>query len=178
MRTLSLTALMMAGIAACATAPSTPQDRQNLEAEAQATLETMIAQDPGLRGVLDGAAGYVVIPAIAKGGAVVGAAYGRGILFEQGRPTGWIELNQGSIGAQLGGQEFAELIVLEKPVDVQRLKQGQFSIGANISAVAVTEGVAASTRFQDGLAVFVLPKGGLMAELTVSGQQLNFQPRG
>jgi lipid-binding SYLF domain-containing protein len=61
---------------------------------------------------------------------------------------------------------------------VDKLKAGNFSLGANASAVALTTGAAAAAQFTGGVAVFTVPRGGLMAELSVSGQQLNFQPRG
>jgi lipid-binding SYLF domain-containing protein len=169
---------LLIGASACATAPRTDSARQNLEASAEATLESMRTRDPGLRDLLGSSAGYVVFPDIGKGGAVVGAAYGRGILFEHGRPAGYVELNQGSIGAQLGGQSFEELIVFHDRDAVDRLKAGTFELGANASAVALTAGAAAGTTFRDGVAVFTVPRGGLMAELSISGQKLNFQPRG
>jgi lipid-binding SYLF domain-containing protein len=166
----------IAGTVACATAPKTDSGRRSLEAEARQTLMDMRARDSALGNLLDSSAGYVVFPEIGKGGAVIGAAYGRGVLFERGQPTGFVELNQGSIGAQLGGQTFSELIVFENRFDVDRLKVGRFSIGADASAVALTTGAAANARFVEGVAVFTVPRGGLMAELTVSGQQLNFDP--
>jgi lipid-binding SYLF domain-containing protein len=175
---LSAIAALVLGTVACATAPKTEAGRRDLEASAAATLQNMRARDPGLQNLLNSAYGYVVFPEIGKGGVVVGAAYGRGVLYERGRPVGFVELNQGSIGAQLGGQTFAELIVFQNRFDVERLKTGDFSLGANASAVAITAGAAASADFSEGVAVFTLPRGGLMAELSVSGQQLNFQPRG
>jgi lipid-binding SYLF domain-containing protein len=138
----------------------------------------MKARDPGLGNLLDSAYGYAVFPDIGKGGVIVGAAYGRGVLYEHGHQVGYLELNQGSIGAQLGGQTFAELIVFRDRFAVERLKAGSFELGANASAVALQSGAAASAAFADGVAVFTLPHGGLMAELSVSGQKLNYQPRG
>ncbi len=166
----------VAGVAGCATAPKTEAGRQNLESSAQATLQSMTAADPQLGQLLQSSYAYAVFPEIGKGGVVVGAAYGRGVLYEQGRMVGFVELNQGSIGAQLGGQTFAELVIFRDRFAVERLKGGQFSIGGNASAVALTAGAAGTAQFTDGVAVFVLPRGGLMAELSVSGQQLNFQP--
>lgn len=174
----SVIAALVIGIVACATAPKTESGRRDLETRADATLRTMIGRDPSLQGLLTSSAGYVVFPEIGKGGAIVGAAYGRGILYQGGRRVGFVELNQGSIGAQLGGQTFSELIVFQDRFAVERLKQGNFSLGANVSAVALNAGAAASANFQDGVAVFTVPRGGLMAELSVSGQQLNFEPRG
>jgi lipid-binding SYLF domain-containing protein len=174
MRCSAITALM---IGACATAPKTESGRRSLEARADATLESMRGRDPGLPGLLDTAYGYAVFPDVGKGGAVVGAAYGHGVLFERGQLSGYVELNQGSIGAQLGGETFAELVVFHDRDAVDRLKTGTFEFGANASAIALTTGAAVRATFTDGVAVFTEPKGGLMAELTVSGQKLNYQPR-
>lgn len=173
----TLTAVCIA-FAACATAPKTSSEKSELEHSAATTLATMVQKDPGLHGKLQSVAGYAVFPNIGKGGFVAGAAYGRGILYENGRSVGYVELNQGSLGAQIGGQSFAELIVFLSPSDVAKVKGGDFSLGANVSAVALTAGAAASAQFVNGVAVFVMPKGGVMAELSVSGQQINFVPRG
>jgi lipid-binding SYLF domain-containing protein len=174
---LSAIAVMVLGMA-CATAPKGESDRRSLEQQAMATLQTMIAKDPGLRAVIDTSVGYAVFPNIGKGGAVVGAAFGRGVLFENGRPSGFVSLSQGSIGAQLGGQSFAELIVFRTRNELQKLKNSTFELGGNASAVALTAGAAASANLNDPFLVFTMPKGGLMAELSVSGQRMNFEPRG
>jgi lipid-binding SYLF domain-containing protein len=171
-------ALAIAMMLGCATAPKTPTAQANLEAEADATLQTMRQRDPSLDAMLRTAPAYVVFPDIGKGALVAGAAYGRGILYERGQHAGFVELNQASIGAQVGAQSFSELIVFTDPVEVDRLKQGAYSFGANASAVALTEGAAAATDFSDGVAVFVVPRGGVMAELSLSGQKLNYSTGG
>ncbi|HEY4178042.1 MAG TPA: lipid-binding SYLF domain-containing protein [Kofleriaceae bacterium] len=177
MKTLLHTCLALAlaaPVAACATAPTTVAERDDLKARSDGALDAMIAKDPGLDTLTRDSYGYVVFPRIGKGGAIVGAAYGRGVMYIHDKYAGYVEVNQGSIGAQLGGQTFAELIVLRDRFAAEQIRTGQFSIGANISAVAIKTGAAASTRFTDGVAVFVNPHGGLMAELSVSGQKLNF----
>lgn len=174
---LCVTGLVLV-LGACATAPKTQAKRDALEARADQTLQEMRARDMSLGPVLDNAAGYAVFPSIGKGGLIAGAAYGRGVLYERGRPTGFVELNQGSLGAQIGAQTFAELIVLETPSTVQRMKAGNFSLGGNASAVALSSGAGAGAHFEGGVAVFVMPRGGLMAELSISGQQINYQPMG
>jgi lipid-binding SYLF domain-containing protein len=174
---LSAIALLLIGAVACSTAPKTQGEQRSVEASADSTLHKMIARDPSLRQLLDGSAGYVVFAEIGKGGFIVGAAHGRGVLYESGRPVGFVELNQASLGAQLGGQTFSELIVFHDPFELQKLKHGEFTLGANASAVAIKSGAAARTA-PGGVSVFTLPIGGLMAELSVSGQKLNYAPRG
>lgn len=165
-------------VASCATAPKTASERSDLQARAETTLRTMQSRDASLKPLLDSAYGYAVFPDIGKGGFVAGGAHGRGVVFEQGRPTGFVQLSQASLGAQIGAQTFAELIVFADRESLQRLKQGNFSISGNASAVVLTTGAAASTRYANGIAVFVMPRGGVMAELSVSGQQINYEPIG
>ena len=162
-------------VAACAHAPATVAEKSQLDTQSLATLQEMRQKDPGLNDLLNNSAGYVVLPNVSKGGFIAGVAWGRGVLYQHGVPIGYVTLDQGSIGAQAGGQTIAELIVLRDQYGIDRLKAGHFSLGANANAELISAGAAAATRFDDGVAVFQLPKGGLMAELSVSGQQLKFQ---
>jgi lipid-binding SYLF domain-containing protein len=163
-------------VSGCATAPRTQQERQSLVAEADAAVSTMTAKDPTLRSLIDRAPGYAVFPNVGKGGLIAGAAYGRGVVFENGRAIGYTELNQGSIGAQIGGQTYSQLIVFENDASLQRFKAGDFDLGAEVSAVALNAGAAGAANFQNGVAVFQLPKGGLMAAAAINGQKFNFEP--
>ena len=152
------------------------QRAQDLEARADSTLQSMISRDPGLQAILNASYGYAVFPSIGKGGFIVGAAYGRGILYEHGRPVGSVEVNQGSLGAQLGGQTLSELVLLRDSYDVARLESGNFTVGGDVAAVALTAGAAASGRFTNGVEVFVMPLGGAMVDVSVNGQKINFRP--
>ncbi len=164
-------------IAGCATSPPTKQSQSNLYQQAGTTLGEMRARDPSIDNVLLNASAYVVFPDIGKAGVgAVGGAFGRGVLYEHGQPTGFVKLEQGTVGATLGGQTYAELIVLYNPDDVLRLKSGEFDLGADASAVAITAGAAVNANFRNGTAVFVLPRGGLMAEAAVAGQRIEFVP--
>lgn len=176
-RTL-LPALVAAAMiaAGCETVPETPEKQQALQSEAQAALQSMTAKDPSLQQVVNDAYGYAVFPDVGKAGAIAGAAYGRGIVYAQGQPVGYAELNQASVGLQLGGQTFAELIIFQNEAALNRMQAGNFDVGASASAVAVNTGVGAETRFENGIAVFVMPKGGLMGDLSLTGQRINFEP--
>lgn len=167
---------LMFGVAGCATAPKTQAEKRSLVGEADAAVASMIARDPSLRDVIDDAAGYAIFPDVGKGGVIVGGAYGRGIVYERGRPTGFAELNQGSVGAQLGAQSYSQLIVFENDAALNRLKSGDFDLGAEASAVALKAGAAKAATFQGGAAVFQMSRGGLMAAAAINGQKLNFEP--
>jgi len=49
-------------------------------------------------------------------------------------------------------------------------------MSAEASAVAAAEGASKAARFRQGVAVFTLPKKGLMVQATVGGQKFKFEP--
>jgi len=171
-RTIAVLALLFAG---CAIAPRSPAERQSLRQSADATLAEMIAHDPAIEAVIRQAPAYAVFPSVGKGGILIGGAYGRGILYEAGRPTGFVSLQQASIGAQLGGESFAELLVLRSAREIQRLKAGHFTAGANVGVDVISAGAATHASFDPNTSVFVMPRGGLMVDVSITGQALNYQ---
>ena len=177
-RTTAPIVLFAAGcaiFAGCATAPSTRAERQSLRQSAEATLGEMIARDPAIRDVTQGAVAYAVFPAIGKGGVLIGGAYGRGILYEAGVATGYVSLEQASLGAQLGGQSFSEVLVLRTADDVDALKAGRYTVGGNAGVVVLGAEAEAHTTFAPNASVFVLSRGGLMVDASINGQQLKYQ---
>jgi lipid-binding SYLF domain-containing protein len=172
---IALTALFLIS-SGCSTAPKTQEQKKSLVAEADAALTSMEARDPSLRDLVDRAPGYVMFPDVGTAGAGIGGAYGRGIVYERGRPVGFAELNQGSIGLQLGAESYSELIVFENDAALNRLKSGDFDVGAEAHAVALKAGAGKAATFQGGAAVFQHTRGGLMAAAAINGQKLNYQP--
>src|SRR5689334_4326183 len=110
---LAVMALTTFALIGCSTVPTSESARAGLKEEAQAARKRMEAVDPGMKTFLDKAHGYVVFPSVGKGGVGVGGAYGRGIVYEQGAMIGYSDLTQASIGFQLGGQTFAEILSFE-----------------------------------------------------------------
>lgn len=160
----------------CSTVPPKETDRQKLENEVDATLKSLTAADPSLRGLLDNSAGYAVFPSVGKGAFGVGGAYGRGHVFEGMRWVGYSDVTQGTIGVQAGGQTFDEIIVLQDSAALNKFKTGQYALAANASAVALKANAAKSANFNDGVVVFVKPQGGLMFEAAIGGQKFSFVP--
>ncbi len=161
--------------AGCAHAPDTRSESAAMRSEAEATLDSMIARDPTLGDVIADAAGYVVFPRVGKGGAIVGGAQGVGVVYQNGRPVGYAELRQGSVGLQLGGQSFSELIVLKERSALERLKANDFDMTASASGVALQRGAGRAADFQGGSEVFYMSRGGLMGGLDVGGQRITFE---
>jgi len=171
---VAFAALALAG---CSTEPKTPEAKANLHDDATATIGKFERADTSMHDLLNNRAyGYAVFPKIGKGGAVVGGAYGKGEVYEQGKLIGYCDMTQASVGLQLGGQSYSQLVVFSTKDAFDKLKSGNFSLGANASAVAATTGAAAAARYQNGVAVFITGEAGLMGELSVGGQKFSFRP--
>ena len=168
-------ALLLAG---CETAPKTPQASASLNTEVQSTVRVAKSTDPGLQSFFDKSAGYAVFPSVGSGAAVVGGAFGRGQVFQNGQFVGYASLTQGTVGLSLGGQSYSELIFFQTPEILDRFKTGNLSFTAETSAVALTAGASAKANFQNGVAVFTMRSTGLMFSAAVGGQKFSFEPAG
>jgi lipid-binding SYLF domain-containing protein len=166
---------LLATLSGCATAPRTASGREDLKGAAGDALEEMKAHDPSLGGFLAESSGYVVFPRIGKGGYIFGGGYGRGIVYRQGASVGYADITQASVGLQLGGQAFMEVLAFESAGDVERFTAGKLALTANASAVILKSGAAGSTRYDSGVAIFLKPIEGAMVEASVGGQQYSFQ---
>jgi lipid-binding SYLF domain-containing protein len=179
MKATTVMALMLTVVAGllvgCATAPTSREDREALSAEATSSLQQMRAEDPGLGELMRRSYGYALFPKVTKGGLGVGGAYGRGMVYEQGRHVGYSDLSQASLGLQAGGQTFSELVVFESKGALDRFKSGQFAFAADASAVVMESGAATNATFVDGVAVVVRPIGGAMVEASIGGQKFAYQ---
>lgn len=146
--------------------------------DAAATLKKLESKDPGIKEMLKKAYGYAIFPSVGKANVVIGGGFGRGEVYEKGKRIGYATISQLTIGVQLGGDTFAELIIFESKEALDRFKQGKASFNANASAVLVKAGAAKTNRFEKGVVVFVYPQGGMMLELSLGGQKFKFKPAG
>ncbi|HEB96690.1 MAG TPA: hypothetical protein ENI96_09715 [Sedimenticola thiotaurini] len=137
--------------------------------------------------------GYAVFPIIGKGGIGVGGAYGEGRVYRQGKYVGDARLAKLTIGWQLGGQAFSEIIFFQDKRAFDEFTSGSFEFGAGASAVAITLGTEAqastvgqsanagdkqvSAGYYKGMAVFTHVTGGLMYEAAIGGQTFSYTPR-
>jgi len=144
--------------------------------EAHETIAVFEKTDPGLSGFFESAVGYVVFPTVNKGAIGIGGAGGSGVVFEKGQAIGKASLTQVTLGLQLGGQAYSEIIFFETAAAFTDFKKGSLAPAAQLSAMAAAAGAAANASYQSGVAVFTAGKGGLMFEASVGGQKFGFEP--
>jgi lipid-binding SYLF domain-containing protein len=158
------------------------------------TIE-VFKKSPVVQPFFKNAYGYAVFPTVGKGGIGIGGAYGKGQVYQGGKVTGIAKLFKATIGFQLGGQAFSEIIFFQDKRAYDDFTSGNFEFDAAASAVAITAGaqakagtegtsassgaggpgVHAQVKYRKGMAVFVHTKGGLMYEAAIGGQKFSFQ---
>jgi lipid-binding SYLF domain-containing protein len=141
--------------------------------------------------------GYAVFPTIGKGGIGIGGAHGSGRVYEKGKHIGDTSVTQLTVGFQLGGQAYSQIIFFQDERALRDFTSGNFEFSAEASAVAITAaaGAKANTtgssagisggrndattvgKYYKGMATFTVAKGGLMYEASIGGQKFSYKPR-
>ncbi|WP_250477601.1 MULTISPECIES: YSC84-related protein [unclassified Caballeronia] len=147
--------------------------------------------------LLHSAYGYAVFPKIGKAGVGIGGAHGKGRVYEKGKYIGDTSMTQLTVGLQLGGQVYSELILFQDERSLKEFTNGNFEFGADANAIAITAAAGAQAgtagtsanvsggkkdakttgAYRKGMAVFTVAKGGLMYEASVGGQKFSYKPR-
>ncbi|WP_319550611.1 lipid-binding SYLF domain-containing protein [Desulfogranum marinum] len=154
--------------------------------------------DAGISKMFQTAYGYALFPTIGKAGFVVGGAYGKGRVYEQNKYIGDTAMTQASIGFQLGGTGFSQVVFFQDKRALDEFTTGNFEFGAEAQATALTAAVGASANtaggsaaasggknnakiassgYNKGIATYTITKGGLMYEASVGGQKFSFTRR-
>lgn len=174
-RTLSLTLmtlLVCLYIAGCS--GWDPQQSQKEDLAVQATIARFIKADSSIQTYFDEAHGYVVFPTVGKGAYIIGGGHGKGWVYAQGMLVGYARITQLTIGAQIGGQSYSEIIFFKDSGALEQFKTGNLAFAAQATAVIATEGASKDYSYNNGVAVFTMPKAGAMAEASIGGQKFNF----
>jgi len=106
----------------------------------------------------------------------IGAAHGEGEVYANGKKIGTATLTQFTLGIQLGGQKFAEVIFFDDKAALNAFARGVFSLAAQATAVAAADGAAATAKYDENVEVYTVAKGGLMFEASLGGQKFSFAP--
>lgn len=175
MKTSLITLITLALALPFALGADKDKEREKLTAEVAESIEAFKKTDSTLKDFFAKSAGYAVFPKVAKGAMGVGAANGKGQLFEKGKVIGKTGLTQVTIGLQLGGQVYSEIIFFEDEKTLKDFKEGNVELSAQLSAVAAAEGASKNAKYKLGVAIFTVARGGLMYEASVGGQKFSFK---
>lgn len=175
MKTVKTMLILALSVASVSLSAQSQKDK-SLMKKAEKAKEELLKVDNGLQDFFDDAVGYVIFPNVGKGAFIIGGAAGSGIVYSNGSAIGRADLKKLDIGLQAGGQSIIEVVFFATEEAFNDFKDNDFSFSAGVSAVAVKSGIATQAKYRNGVAVFVLPKAGLMAEASVGGQHFSFKP--
>ena len=167
----------LAIVSSTALAEWQPNTEDTFELSVQKAIVTAKQKDPSMINWFENAYGYAVYPRVGKGGIGVGGAYGKGLVIRGDSTIGTTSLSQVTIGLQLGGQVYSEFIMFRDKTALDDFSRGNFELGAQASAVAITAGASADAAYNGGVAIFTIAEGGLMFEASVGGQKFKFDPK-
>jgi lipid-binding SYLF domain-containing protein len=166
-----LAALLVVALASTITARAA-----DLKVKAEEAVKSFKLADPGLTNFFAKAAGYAILPSVGEGGFIIGGERGDGLVYEKTNLVGKVTMTEVSIGAQVGGGSFAEVIFFETESALQDFKKAKWEMSGKAKANVAASGVAVNAKYDQGVAVFTLPKTGAMVAAAIGGQKFKFEP--
>jgi lipid-binding SYLF domain-containing protein len=158
----------------------------------------LLFEKAGASNLFNSAYGYAMFPTIGKAGFIVGGAYGEGRVYQRGSYIGDTTMAQATIGFQLGGSGFSQVIFFQNKHTLSKFTNGNFEFGAEAQAVVLTAAAGATAKtvgssatasggknnastagngYYKGMATFTITKGGLMYEASIGGQKFSYTRR-
>ena len=179
----SAAALAVGAVTGCSTTTTTPRatdspaaKRQSIDADVDAALARLYAQDPSSRELVNKARGTLVFPSVISAGFVVGGSYGQGALRVRGRTSEYYSTAAGSVGLLAGAEAKSVFLLFMTDEALAKFRASQgWTVGADASVTLVNVGASAqvdTATAQQAVIGYVLTKGGLMANLSLDGTKI------
>ncbi len=143
--------------------------RQQIDLNAESTLESLFREKSNARQLFDRAAGYAVFSAT-KAGFVVTGGRGTGVAVNKGSgERTYMRMITGGIGLGIGAQTYDLVLLFEHELQLSRFILGSWDASTTAQAAAGTDGITYASSFINGVAVYQITDRGLMAQADVSG---------
>jgi len=156
--------------------PAEADSAAKMQREARAGLQELYRTTPAAQMISEHAVAVLVFPEIIKGGFLVAAQYGDGVLFKGDTVGGYYNTSAASFGLQAGAQEFGYALFFMGNKDLAYLDSSSgWEVGSAPSITVVDKGYATSmstTTLRDGVYAFFFGQRGLMAGLSLQGTKI------
>ncbi|MGC1346977.1 MAG: lipid-binding SYLF domain-containing protein [Methyloceanibacter sp.] len=148
-----------------------------INAAANATLQSFVDQNSSARELGHKAAGVLVFPSIVKAGLGFGGEYGEGVLIVKGNGAGYYNIVSASFGFQLGVQSRSLIIMFMTEEALAGFQKTYgWKVGVDGSIVVVTVGTGGSidtNNLTSPIIAFVIDPQGLMYNLSLEGSKIS-----
>jgi lipid-binding SYLF domain-containing protein len=150
---------------------------QELNADADATLALLQKSEPVTTEMLGNAKGILIFPKIIKGGLVIGAAAGDGVLRVGGKTEGYYRSTAVSYGFQAGITTFGYVMFLMDTESLEYVSDtAGWEVGVGPNITIADKGIIAkkltTTTAQSGIYVFFVGQEGFFAGAGIEGTKI------
>lgn len=182
---LSASGLVLVALATPAAADEPAAETDRLKKSIVVLQELVRTPDDAIpEHILARAEAIVVIPTLVKGGFVVGAEHGRGVMSIRNGGTwslpAFVAMTGGSIGWQVGVQSTDLVLLVMNKDGVDDLLRSEFKLGADASIAAGPVGRSAQAATDATMSARILAYSrakGLFAGVSVQGSSLRDDPQ-
>lgn len=144
-----------------------------IDARVIATVNHMFANYPGTRQLADKSTGMLVMPVVTQAGFGIGGGYGRGALRIDGVTVDYYSATKGSVGLQIGAQQFAHVLFFMTDSALERFRRSSgWVAGADVTYAFNDRGdsLRADTNTTTApIVAVVFGQAGLMAGVSIEG---------
>lgn len=156
---------------------SQAKSKGEINAGVKASMDRFKKDIKGGAGYLKGAKGVLVMPGITKAGFVVGGKYGQGALLVGGKTVGYYSLTEGSLGWQIGAEQYDMVILFMTDEVLKKFRIGEnWEAGVDAEVTLIKTGAELSVetlRSQHPIAGFIFDQKGLMGGLSLKGAKFS-----
>ncbi len=149
-----------------------PSDKAQVKAAAE--LDKYLESEK-VRGYIDQAYGYAILPNFFRIAAGFGFNYGNGFVIEQNALVGRVSTFQGTIGFTYGVEVHSQIIIFRDRETMEIFQRGRFEFQGRANGVVLAWGGAANPGFLPEVAIFSRTRGGLMVELAAIVSKYNYR---
>jgi len=142
------------------------------------TIRAFMGQSKKMTNLVHQSYAHAVFPTIGKGSLLLGYASGEGRIFHRGGIwTGNVNVTQYSIGAQVGGSAYSQIIFFKTREAFERFKLGEIEDSTQFSLVPFYSGISADVNFDKDVEVYTSMKGGFMLDASTGTQVYEYLPK-
>lgn len=120
--------------------------------------------------------GWAVFPQVTRGAVLLGASNGRGEVYRAGQKVGYATVTSVTVGAQVGGQTYAEIVFFQNKKAFTTFTSNQLTGQASAGAVAGDQGELDVADYSRGVAIFTANNSGLIVAADIGGQKFMYEP--
>jgi lipid-binding SYLF domain-containing protein len=143
--------------------------RAEIDNVASESLETLLSKSANAKALYEKAYGYAVFDNLKIAIGVSGGGGSGVAVAKDGSERTYMKMGTAGIGLGLGGQKYQVIFLFQSEKAFRSFVDKGWKAETGAQAAAGTAGASAEATFHNGLAIYKMNEGGLMASADVSG---------